>query len=50
VLEFAEVEAAAGAVKNFVKPGVLVLLKASRVARLERIVESLRGLDAALRN
>jgi UDP-N-acetylmuramoyl-tripeptide--D-alanyl-D-alanine ligase len=42
VLEFADVESAAAAVKSFVKPGDLLLLKASRVARLERIVELLK--------
>lgn len=50
VLEFQDVEAAAGAVKNFVKPGDLVLLKASRNSRLERIAEYLRGAESALRN
>jgi len=42
VFEFADVETAAAAVKSFVKPGDLVLLKASRVMRLERIGELLR--------
>jgi UDP-N-acetylmuramoyl-tripeptide--D-alanyl-D-alanine ligase len=42
VLEFADVESAAAAVKSFMKPGDLLLLKASRVARLERIVELLK--------
>jgi len=50
VLEFMDVEAAAGAVKNFVKPGDLLLLKASRTARLERISEVLSGVEAALKN
>jgi len=50
VMEFMDVDAAAGAVKNFVKPGDLLLLKASRVARLERISEMLRGVEAALSN
>jgi UDP-N-acetylmuramoyl-tripeptide--D-alanyl-D-alanine ligase len=50
VMEFLDVDAAAGAVKNFVKPGDLLLLKASRVARLERIAELLRGVEAALKN
>jgi UDP-N-acetylmuramoyl-tripeptide--D-alanyl-D-alanine ligase len=41
VFEFAEVESAAGAVKRFFKPGDLVLLKASRATRLERVVNVL---------
>ena len=43
VIEFADVEAAVRAVKNFLKPGDVVLLKASRAARLERIVETLKS-------
>jgi UDP-N-acetylmuramoyl-tripeptide--D-alanyl-D-alanine ligase len=50
VMEFPDVEAAAGVVRNFVKPGDLLLLKASRVARLERIAEQLRGTEAACQN
>jgi UDP-N-acetylmuramoyl-tripeptide--D-alanyl-D-alanine ligase len=50
VLEFADVETAAAAVKSFVKSGDLVLLKASRVMRLERIVELLRAGEAARKN
>jgi UDP-N-acetylmuramoyl-tripeptide--D-alanyl-D-alanine ligase len=42
VIEFADVEAAVRAVKNFLKPGDVVLLKASRSSRLERIAESLK--------
>ena len=42
VIEFAEVEAAVRAVKNFLKPGDVVLLKASRSSRLERIAETLK--------
>jgi UDP-N-acetylmuramoyl-tripeptide--D-alanyl-D-alanine ligase len=42
VLEFAEVGAAMNVVKGFLKPGDVVLLKASRAARLERIAEMLR--------
>jgi len=42
VIEFADVEAAANAVKIFLKAGDVVLLKASRVSRLERIAETLR--------
>jgi len=43
VFEFAEVEAALGVVRSYVKPGDVVLLKASRAARLERIAEMLRS-------
>lgn len=50
VMEFGDVDTAAGAVKNFVRPGDLLLLKASRVARLERISDVLRGTEAALKN
>jgi UDP-N-acetylmuramoyl-tripeptide--D-alanyl-D-alanine ligase len=43
VLEFQDVEPAAAAVKQFLKPGDVLLLKASRSSRLERIAELLRG-------
>ena len=43
VFEFAEVEAALNVVRSFVKPGDVVLLKASRAARLERIAEMLKA-------
>lgn len=43
VLEFADVETAAVAIKQFVRAGDLLLLKASRAAHLERIAERLRG-------
>ena len=43
VIEFADVESAADAVKNFLKAGDVVLLKASRVSRLERIAETLKS-------
>jgi UDP-N-acetylmuramoyl-tripeptide--D-alanyl-D-alanine ligase len=43
VFEFAEVEAALNVVKGFLKPGDVVLLKASRAARLERIAEMLKA-------
>ncbi len=46
VLEFAEVEAAALAVRQFVRNGDLLLLKASRTMRLERILDLLRAGDA----
>jgi UDP-N-acetylmuramoyl-tripeptide--D-alanyl-D-alanine ligase len=42
VLEFADVETAAAALKSFVKNGDLILLKASRSGRLERISETLK--------
>ena len=50
VLEFADVEAAALALKSFLKPGDCLLLKASRATRLERITEHLRGFEAGRRN
>jgi len=43
VLEFADVESAAAAVKSFVKSGDVLLLKASRASRLERVAEILRA-------
>jgi UDP-N-acetylmuramoyl-tripeptide--D-alanyl-D-alanine ligase len=43
VFEFGDVETAAPVVKSFVRSGDLLLLKASRVMRLERIAELLRG-------
>jgi UDP-N-acetylmuramoyl-tripeptide--D-alanyl-D-alanine ligase len=46
VLEFAEVEAAAIAVKQFVRDGDVLLLKASRATRIERVAERLRGIPA----
>lgn len=42
VFEFADVEVAAAAVKSFVKAGDLVLLKASRATRIERVGGALR--------
>jgi UDP-N-acetylmuramoyl-tripeptide--D-alanyl-D-alanine ligase len=42
VIEFADVEAAMKAVKQFLKAGDVVLLKASRASRLERIAETLK--------
>ncbi len=42
VIEFADVESAVIAVKKFLKPGDVVLLKASRLSRLERIAETLK--------
>jgi UDP-N-acetylmuramoyl-tripeptide--D-alanyl-D-alanine ligase len=46
VFEFLDVDTAAAAVKSFVKSGDVVLLKASRAARLERIGEILRAGEA----
>jgi UDP-N-acetylmuramoyl-tripeptide--D-alanyl-D-alanine ligase len=43
VVEIAEVESAAQAVKEFARPGDVVLVKASRSMGLERITEVLRG-------
>ncbi len=43
VFEFPEVEGAVKAVKSFLKTGDVVLLKASRSTRLERIAETLRA-------
>lgn len=43
VIEFADVEAAVRAVKSFLKPGDVVLLKASRSSRLERIADTLKA-------
>jgi len=50
VLEFADVVVAAAALKSFVRTGDLVLLKASRAARLERIAELLRTEEAVRKN
>jgi UDP-N-acetylmuramyl pentapeptide synthase len=47
VLEFAEVEAAAAAVEKFIRKGDVLLLKASRASRLERIAEVLRAGDVS---
>ena len=43
VIEFPDVEAAMKVLKNFLKPGDVVLLKASRSSRLERITEILKA-------
>ena len=50
VFEFADVDTAGAAVKSFVKPGDLVLLKASRAMRLERIAEMLGAAEAIRKN
>jgi UDP-N-acetylmuramoyl-tripeptide--D-alanyl-D-alanine ligase len=44
IMEFADVETAANAIKSFAKEGDLLLLKASRAARFERIAGFLRGV------
>jgi len=44
------VESAAAAVKSFVKTGDVLLLKASRAARFERLAETLRAGVAARKN
>ena len=49
VIELADADAAAAALKTFLKAGDLVLLKASRSVRLERIATALRG-DNGKRN
>jgi len=45
VVELGDVETAANAVKNFVMPGDVLLLKASRATRLERVSEVLLGTE-----
>ena len=50
VFEFADVETAASAVKSFVKAGDVVLLKASRATRIERIAARLRAGEAVRTN
>jgi UDP-N-acetylmuramoyl-tripeptide--D-alanyl-D-alanine ligase len=47
VLEFADLETAAAAVKQFLKEGDLLLLKGSRASRLERIADLLRASEPA---
>jgi UDP-N-acetylmuramoyl-tripeptide--D-alanyl-D-alanine ligase len=50
VFEFVDVDAAASALKQFLRQGDVVLLKASRVSRLERITEKLRNKESLKRN
>ena len=50
VLEFSEVEAAAVAVKQFVRDGDVLLLKASRATGIERVAERLRGAQPSRTN
>jgi UDP-N-acetylmuramyl pentapeptide synthase len=49
VLDFADTDAAAAAVKQFVREGDLLLVKASRATRLERVSAALRAEDAGHR-
>src|SRR5207249_1361441 len=46
VIELGEVETVANAVKHFVRTGDVVLVKASRATRIERVSEVLCGLGA----
>jgi UDP-N-acetylmuramoyl-tripeptide--D-alanyl-D-alanine ligase len=50
VLEFADVDGAAAALKLFLKEGDLLLLKASRASRLERIADQLRASEGVKTN
>jgi UDP-N-acetylmuramoyl-tripeptide--D-alanyl-D-alanine ligase len=50
VFEFADVETAGAAVKSFLKDGDVLLLKASRASRLERISDLLRSGEGARKN
>jgi UDP-N-acetylmuramoyl-tripeptide--D-alanyl-D-alanine ligase len=47
VQEFADIPTAAAAVKSYLRPGDAVLLKASRAAKLERLLELLREPGSA---
>jgi UDP-N-acetylmuramoyl-tripeptide--D-alanyl-D-alanine ligase len=50
VVELLDVDAAAQAVKNFIRPGDSVLVKASRAMRLERITSLLRQTEGQNEN
>jgi UDP-N-acetylmuramoyl-tripeptide--D-alanyl-D-alanine ligase len=50
VMEFATVEAAAGALLSVLKPGDVLLLKASRSSRIERVADILREGGSAHHN
>jgi UDP-N-acetylmuramoyl-tripeptide--D-alanyl-D-alanine ligase len=50
VFEFADVDTAGAAVRSFLKDGDVVLLKASRASRLERISDLLRSGEGARKN
>jgi UDP-N-acetylmuramoyl-tripeptide--D-alanyl-D-alanine ligase len=49
IFEFADVDTAGAALRSFVKKGDLVLLKASRAARFERVAELLRAGESMRR-
>src|SRR5262249_27258734 len=49
VMAFADVDTAAAAIKSFIKMGDLLLLKASRASRLERVAELLRNSEVMAR-
>ena len=46
VIEFMDVETAVKAIKDFLKAGDVVLLKASRASRLERVAEALKSVKS----
>ena len=50
VLEFEDVDTAAAAIRSFLKPGDVMLIKASRASRLERVAALLKAADIAKRN
>jgi UDP-N-acetylmuramoyl-tripeptide--D-alanyl-D-alanine ligase len=50
VMEFADVETAAAAIKSFVKEGDLLLIKASRASRFERIADLFRNGEGPGKN
>ncbi len=50
VWEFADVDSAAIAIKQFVRDGDVLLLKASRATRLERVADLLRGTQMPGKN
>lgn len=50
VIELVDAEAAATAIKSFLKAGDTVLLKASRSSRLERIAQALKAGEGGKRN
>ncbi|HZR20198.1 MAG TPA: UDP-N-acetylmuramoyl-tripeptide--D-alanyl-D-alanine ligase [Verrucomicrobiae bacterium] len=50
VMEFADVDTAAIAIKQFVREGDVLLIKASRATRLERVSERLRAGEASEKN
>jgi UDP-N-acetylmuramoyl-tripeptide--D-alanyl-D-alanine ligase len=50
VIELADAEVAAAAIRSFLKSGDTVLLKASRSSRLERIAAALKAVDGVKSN